>query len=249
MFQVLVLSCMDERAERALGFVEKAWGRDKFGCCNDPLKLRLAFGLVCFSWNTNTRSARSWQFEFGGRARRARVGICEKHKIWWFDATLVIWYHFCATSQYGCITSCFHLHTITYNTPHLTFVYIGDHVLVACQLTQASMPQLSSTWPALAWGSRIFQSSWLGRWMSGFKKRLQRWEDGETRGCQEAEDWEKREKGWSGQQSQKMGCVDVGWRRRPPWIDWEINSAIFNLNFWKSVREMTPFLMWSYLSV
>ena len=32
------------------------------------------------------------------------------------------------------------------------------------------MPQLSSTWPALAWGSRIFQSSWLGRWMSGFKK-------------------------------------------------------------------------------
>ena len=49
MFQVLVLSRMDERAERALGFVEKAGGRDKFGCCNDPLKLRLAFGLVCFS--------------------------------------------------------------------------------------------------------------------------------------------------------------------------------------------------------
>ena len=59
MFQVLVLSCMDERAERALGFVEKAGGRDKFGCCNDPLKLRLAFGLVCFSWDTNTHARRA----------------------------------------------------------------------------------------------------------------------------------------------------------------------------------------------
>ena len=37
------------RRARVIGFVEKASGRDKFGCCNDPLKLRLAFGLVCSS--------------------------------------------------------------------------------------------------------------------------------------------------------------------------------------------------------